>query len=75
MNAPAQDLVCPQDQGASDSRGVELWDGIEWQHFRDGWPNIFIHNVDRIAGKDGAFSVARLLPLLQYKFTASTLSC
>ena len=34
-------------------RRVELFDGIDWQHFRDGWPNIFIKNVKLIAGRDG----------------------
>ena len=37
-------------------RKVELFDGIEWQHFRDGWPNIFIKNVKMIAGRDGGSS-------------------
>ena len=34
-------------------RGVELRDDIEWKHFRDGWPNIMIQNVEEIAGRDG----------------------
>lgn len=38
-------------------RRVELFDGIDWQHFRDGWPNIFIKNVKAIAGRDGIIIV------------------
>ena len=33
---------------------MELKDDIEWNHFRDGWPNIMIKNVEEIAGRDGA---------------------
>ena len=32
---------------------MELKDDIEWNHFRDGWPNIMIRNVEEIAGRDG----------------------
>lgn len=34
-------------------RRVELFENIEWMRFRDGWPNIFINNVQAIAGRDG----------------------
>lgn len=34
-------------------RSVELWQGIVWGQFRDSWPNIFINNVEVIAGRDG----------------------
>ena len=34
-------------------RGVELKESIEWERFRDGWPNIMIKNVEEIAGRDG----------------------
>ena len=30
---------------------------IKWECFRDGWPNIFIENVEEIAGRDGERSV------------------
>ena len=33
---------------------MELKDDIEWNHFRDGWPNIMIKNVEEVAGRDGA---------------------
>ena len=26
---------------------------IQWSHFPDGWPNLFIDNVKQCAGKDG----------------------
>ena len=34
-------------------RKVELCDSVKWERFRDGWPNIFIDNVEKIAGRDG----------------------
>ena len=34
-------------------RSVKLCDNVQWKHFKDGWPNIFIKDVDQIAGKDG----------------------
>ena len=33
-------------------RRVELCDCICWNSFKDGWPNIFIDNVQGIAGRD-----------------------
>ena len=40
-------------KGAPSYRSVELWQGIVWGRFRDGWPNIFINDVAAIAGRDG----------------------
>ena len=38
-------------------RRVQLMeDGIQWNRFRDGWPNIMINNVQEIAGRDGQFT-------------------
>jgi len=33
-------------------RKVELCDSVRWEHFESGWPNIFIENVEKIAGRD-----------------------
>lgn len=38
-------------------RRVVLKSDINWGCFRDGWPNIFIENVEEIAGRDGKGSV------------------
>ena len=38
-------------------RSIEICHGIRWDRFRDGWPNIFINNVEEIAGKDGKYSL------------------
>lgn len=38
-------------------RAVECCDGITWSTFKDGWPNIFINDVDSIAGKDSKMNV------------------
>ena len=32
---------------------VELCSAVQWERFRDGWPDIFINNVQEIAGRDG----------------------
>lgn len=34
-------------------RLVELCDSVQWNKFKDGWPNIFIDDVHAIAGRDG----------------------
>jgi len=41
--------------GLKDSkyRSVERWNGVRWGTFKDGWPNIFIDDVQSIAGRDG----------------------
>lgn len=36
-------------------RSIKICDGIRWNRFRDGWPDIFIDNVKEIAGKDVIF--------------------
>lgn len=48
-------------EGVSGSsyRSIELWKGIKWEKFRDGWPNIFINDVQDIAGRDGACAILR----------------
>ena len=33
---------------------MELRATIRWSKFKDGWPDIFIENVDEVAGRDGA---------------------
>lgn len=33
-------------------RRVEISHCVKWDHFRDGWPNIFIDSVEEIAGRD-----------------------
>ena len=33
---------------------LELRGTIQWKHFKDKWPNIFIENVQEVAGRDGA---------------------
>lgn len=38
-------------------RQVELSSAVQWERFRDGWPDIFINNVQEIAGRDGRFVV------------------
>ena len=40
-------------QGAGRYRSIELWQDVQWSHFRDDWPDIFINNVEAIAGRDG----------------------
>lgn len=46
-----------QNKGAdgSDKRRVELCDSIQWKSFHDGFPNIFIEEVRKMAGKDVIF--------------------
>ena len=34
-------------------RAVEMCDQVQWNAFKDGWPNIFIDDVHSIAGRDG----------------------
>jgi ribose-phosphate pyrophosphokinase len=34
---------------------VELWNKISWKTFRDKWPDIFIKDVEEIAGRDVIF--------------------
>ena len=48
-------------EGGSGSsyRSIELWKGIQWGKFRDGWPNIFINDVQDIAGRDGEGAILR----------------
>jgi phosphoribosylpyrophosphate synthetase len=36
-------------------RSVELWNKISWKTFRDKWPDIFIKDVEEIAGRDVIF--------------------
>ena len=35
------------------SGAVWQYNSVGWERFRDGWPNIFIDNVQLIAGRDG----------------------
>ena len=39
------------------ARKVEFRDTINWNHFADGFPNIFIEDVKYMAGKDGRFNL------------------
>ncbi len=34
-----------------------MWDHVEWKCFKDGWPNIFINDVNRIAGRDSTYII------------------
>jgi ribose-phosphate pyrophosphokinase len=36
-------------------KSVKLWNNISWKTFRDKWPNIFIKDVEEIAGRDVIF--------------------
>ena len=49
-------------------RRVELCDCVDWNHFRDGWPNIFINNVESIAGRDGEAAESTLWRLNSVSF-------
>lgn len=52
--------VCVKGAGNRQYRRVQLMeDGIQWDRFRDGWPNLMINNVQEIAGRDGQFASQR----------------
>ncbi|KAI6648496.1 Ribose-phosphate pyrophosphokinase 4-like [Oopsacas minuta] len=36
-------------------RSVRLMDDIKWEKFSDGWPKLFINNVDKVKGRDVLF--------------------
>ena len=45
---------------------MKLWNNISWKTFRDKWPNIFIKDVEEIAGRDGKLEVAYLTMIISY---------
>ena len=44
----------PRKRGTS-YRTVRLMDDISWEKFSDGWPKLFIKNVDQVKGRDVLF--------------------
>lgn len=43
-------------------RLVELCENVRWNKFKDGWPNIFIDDVQNIAGRDGKYCLLERSP-------------
>ena len=57
-------------------RLVELYDHVQWNKFKDGWPNIFIDDVHDIAGRDGEIDLYSAHSFIFYQgFAATNYQC
>lgn len=41
---------------------------IQWDSFKDGWPNIFIQDVHEVAGRDGKIKIIPLYLFYDARF-------